>query len=151
MERIVVGIDGSDPSRAALRWAVDEARLRGAQLEVLLVAALPSTYLDPVIFPPPPVSEIREAERERLDQIIASVDTSGCQVEPIIAVGGAARLLVEASQGAALLVVGSRGFGGFKGLLLGSVAQQVMAHARCPVVVVRGTERHAHPQEPQEP
>ncbi len=147
MERIVVGVDGSDPSRAALRWAVEEARLRGAQLEVLLVAGVPRTYLDPVIFPPPPVAEIREAEREHLQQIINSVDTSGCTVEPIVAVGGAAPLLCEASQGASLVVVGSRGYGGFKGLLLGSVAQQVLAHAHCPVAVVTGADRYEHAEE----
>jgi len=138
MERIVVGVDGSDPSRAALQWAVEEARLRGAQLEILLAAPLPRTYLDPIIFPPPPVADVRAAAREQLDQIVDSVDTSGCIVERIVAVGGAAELLREASQGASLLVVGSRGRGGFAGLLLGSVAQQCIAHASCPVAVITG-------------
>lgn len=143
MERIVVGVDGSDESRAALRWAVQEARLRDAQLEVLFAAPLPRAYIDPVIFPAPPASELRALAQQQLDHILDSTDTSGCVVERIVAVGGASEVLCEASRGASLLVVGSRGRGGFTGLLLGSVAQQCVAHARCPVVVVPGARSRA--------
>jgi nucleotide-binding universal stress UspA family protein len=73
-----------------------------------------------------------------LDSAIAAVDTSGVKLEQKVLTGGAAPVLVEEAKGASLLVVGSRGRGGFKGLLLGSVSQQVAHHAACPVVIIPG-------------
>lgn len=136
MGRIVVGVDGSDGSRRALRWALTEARLRGADLDVVCAVAEPRPWVDPVLFPPPPVEDLCGLGRATLDEILAGFDLAGVHVERIAAVGGGARVLLEAAVGADLLVVGSRGRGGFRSLMLGSVAQQVVAHAACPVVVV---------------
>ena len=138
MQRIVVGVDGSEGSLRALGWAVDEARLRGAELDVVLAWHLPyagvyrqlAGYLDLGLFE-------KEAQAI-LDRAAAEAKVQLASVEPIFVHDGApARALREAAKGADLLVVGSRGRGGFAGLLLGSVSQQVAAHAPCPVVVVR--------------
>jgi nucleotide-binding universal stress UspA family protein len=139
MKTIVVGVDGSEHSIAALRWAVEEARLR--QARVLAVYA----------WRPPHVSTAHEAlhvleveldlgqeARELLKTIVAeAVPGTDVEIEQVVSEGSAASALLDAAEGADLLVVGSRGRGGFTGLLLGSVSQQVAQHARCPVVVVR--------------
>lgn len=139
MERIVVGVDGSDHSRTALEWAVGEARLRGAQLDVVHVWLLPAYAYGAGLAMPVPIDrgELQQDAEELLDRIVDSVDTTGVEVNRIAMEGTAARCLVEVAQGASLLVVGSRGRGGFTGLLLGSVSQQVAHHAPCPVVIVR--------------
>jgi nucleotide-binding universal stress UspA family protein len=136
MGRIVVGVDGSEGSRRALRWAVREARLRGADLDVVCAVAEPHAWADPVLFPPAPTEDLRGQGLALLDEVLAGIDLAGVPVERISAVGGGARVLLEAAIGADLLVVGSRGRGGFKALMLGSVAQQAVTHAACPVVVV---------------
>lgn len=138
MERIVVGIDGSDTSQHALRWALEEGRLRQAAVEVVhawhppCLAAYPHSVpaFDPEIY--------EKAAKQVLDTVVDEEDTAGLPVpvERIVALGGAASLIVETAKGADLVVVGSRGLGEFKGLLLGSVSQQVTHHAPCPVVVV---------------
>jgi len=138
MERIVIGIDGSDTSRHALRWAVEEARLRHAALEVIHAWHMPvvggypfaGTSLDPAMF--------EEAARATLDRAVDSVDVSGLAhpVERILCTDGAASAILDAAKGADLVVIGSRGLGGFSGLLLGSVSHQVAHHATCPVVIV---------------
>ena len=138
MDRIVVGIDGSEPSRRALRWAVEEARLRGAAVEAVhswsppFVGGYPYTA---TMFEP---AEFERAAAQLLDDVVGSTDAAGLQapIERRVVEGPAARVLVDASKDAALLVVGSRGRGGFAGLLLGSTSQQVCHHATCPVVVI---------------
>lgn len=138
MQRIVVGVDGSACARRALAWAVEEARLRGASVEAVhawttpFVAGYPYTTL---VFDP---RQLEQHAREMLEELIAEVDTTGLavSVEPMVVGGGAAAALVEAAKGADLLVVGSRGRGGFTGLLLGSVSHQVVHHAPCAVVIV---------------
>ena len=136
--RIVVGVDGSSTARQALRWAVDEARVRSAALDVVSAWQLPylgdfpytSSVLDP---------SLMESEAQKLlDDAVDSVDTTDLPqpVTRVLSSGGAAATLLDAAEGADLVVVGSRGLGGFKGLLLGSVSHQVAYHASCPVVVV---------------
>jgi nucleotide-binding universal stress UspA family protein len=132
MERIVVGVDGSDTARRALSWAVAEARLRGATLEVMpYIAGYPyaGVGFDPATF--------EKDAQTTLDSIVDGTDTSGVpQVERTLAVGDAASALLSRAADADLVVVGSRGLGGFTGLLLGSVSHHVTHHATCPVVVV---------------
>ncbi len=132
MNRIVVGVDESGGGRAALAWAVAEARRWEATLEVVLAWS----YLVQ------PSSEFRpdfdaEAAEELLDRLLAEVDTAGVEIDRRIVNELPAPTLLAAADGADLVVVGARGLGGFTGLLLGSVSQQVVTHAACPVVVVR--------------
>jgi nucleotide-binding universal stress UspA family protein len=137
MQRIVVGIDGSEGSKRALAWAVAEARLRGALLEA--VNAWHGPYLDYNPYVPMVEQNIFEdAARQLLDDVIGSTDASGLErpIERIPLHGPAPMALFEIARGADLLVVGARGLGGFKGLLLGSVSQQVAQHHGCPVVIV---------------
>jgi nucleotide-binding universal stress UspA family protein len=140
---IVVGVDGSDGSRRALQWALQEARLRGAPARVVLAW----TYLDQ----PVEGFDVAYGEsdaRARLDQVVDAVASEGddVELERVVVNDLPARALLDAARGADLLVVGSRGLGGFKGLLLGSVSQQVVQHAPCPVVVVPGDERRPSPE-----
>jgi nucleotide-binding universal stress UspA family protein len=136
MKRIVVGVDGSERSLLALRWAVDEARVHGAGVEALhawtypLMGGLPVT---PVLVD---LEGIEREARQVLDEVVGKVDAGDVTVEAVLVHGGAAQALVEKAKGADLLVVASRGLGGFTGLLLGSVSQQVVHHAPCPVVII---------------
>ncbi|WP_371799068.1 universal stress protein [Streptomyces sp. NBC_01707] len=134
--RIVVGVDGSHSSKAALRWAVDQARLRRGIVDVVIAWQYPPAYgmsdalvtgdfdrlaaqvlresIDEVVGPEPPV-EIRESKQ----------------------FGNTVQVLLDKAQGAELLVVGNRGHGGFAEALLGSVSQHCVHHATCPVVILR--------------
>ncbi len=140
--RIVVGVEGSGGAEAALQWAIQEARLRDAVVEVV-TAYLP-TYvpaapdfgfvpLDSVDL----VEEIRKMQAEVIETVTADLDTSGVEIRRTLLKGRAADMLIQASDGADLLVVGDRGRGGFRGLLLGSVSHQCAQHAMCPVVIIR--------------
>lgn len=127
--RIVAAIDGSDTARQALAWALREARARNANVTV--VHAWPSP-----LFGPP--DEYERGSVELIAAALDGVDTSGI-AEPIQRVsvrGGAAGVILDTAEDADLVVMGSRGMGGFKGLLLGSVASQVAQHAEATVVVV---------------
>jgi len=140
MVRIVVGVDGSTPSKQALRWALDEARLRGASLRVVSAWTVPifvANGLAPVAIPDPGAA--RDAARQRLDSVVSEIvgNTRDVPIEQVVVEGTAAEKLIGESKGANLLVVGSRGHGGFAGLLLGSVSHQCATHASCPVVIVR--------------
>jgi nucleotide-binding universal stress UspA family protein len=142
-KRIVVGLDGSDESRSALRWAVAEAATWDAQLDVV------HAWDFPFVIVPPPMSFTYPADIEALERsaealLDAEVEAVGVhtgpsprQVEKILVRDSATRALLETAKGADLLVVGSRGRGGFSGLLLGSVSNQCVHHAPCPVAVVR--------------
>lgn len=141
MARIVVGVDGSEGSIAALRWALEEAQLRGAEVEAVHAweVPVPALMLDGVVPPPPDVDYVGEA-REAVERSIKEAAGGGdpsVKVKVSVPNGPPASSLVQASDGADLLVVGSRGRGGFAGLLLGSVSQQCAHHATCPVVIVR--------------
>jgi len=135
--RIVVGVDGSPLSRNALEFAVAAAQLRHAHLHV--------TYAYPVMERPVTGStgkdyydQVEADAREFLEGIMSKApSTDGLEVEWLAVPGNPAEVLIEASRGAALLVVGSRGVGGFKGLMMGSVSTQCVHHSHCPVLVVR--------------
>ena len=140
---IVVGVDQSAGAKAALQFALEEARLRNATLRVVHAwqfGYLGATGLEGTL---PAVGgeldEFRRVAADELDAIIAEAvaDGGGVEIERRVDQGPAAAALVEESRHADLLVVGSRGHGGFASLLLGSVSQQCAHHAHCPVVIVR--------------
>ena len=140
--RLVVGVDGADPSLDALRWTLAEAALRGATVEAVRVWQYPPlTYLPGVTAPPAFAHDQLEAEArallgEAVDVVVAE-DATRVPVEQLLMEGGPVDALLQRSRGADLLVVGHRGRGGFRELLLGSVAHQCSSHAACPVVIVR--------------
>lgn len=138
MSLIVVGIDGSDESKRALHWALEEARLRGSRL--LAVHAWTYQLTAGPGYMPAADPDIRQSVQQEalqvLDDALAEVGTVGVEVERKAIEGPPSATLVTAAEGADLLVVGSRGRGGFTGLLLGSVSQQCAHHAPCPVVIV---------------
>jgi nucleotide-binding universal stress UspA family protein len=145
---IVVGTDGSEHARAALRWAVDEARFHEAAVRAvhawtIVPVTAPPFGEPPVIHPTPDeIAMLQEAAQRLLDESVDEVAAAkdGPAIERKLVQGLAAEALLAEAQDADLLVVGSRGLGGFKGLLLGSVGQQVAHHAPCPVVIVRRRE-----------
>jgi nucleotide-binding universal stress UspA family protein len=147
MGTIVVGVDGSDRSRIALRWAVDEAKLRNDKVlavhawEPPVVAAVDIPPApDPPVYFPELIAQAQEGAEALVERITAEFKNEGVEVEPLAIEGAAASVLVEVAEDADLLVVGSRGRGGLAGLLLGSISQQVVQHAPCPVVVHRRRE-----------
>lgn len=133
--RIVVGVDGSDSSLKALDWAMDEARLRAGQVHIL------TAWHYPVIGDAAGRAEDREVfgetARTTHDAAVKKASAAGVQVTGDVVEGHPADVLVKAAVGAGLLVVGSRGHGGFTGMLLGSVSSHAVHHASCPVLVVR--------------
>jgi nucleotide-binding universal stress UspA family protein len=151
MSMIVVGVDHSAGAKAALRFALQEARLRQATLRV--VHAWQCGYIGaPGIeagstMVGAELEELRHGAEAALEATLreAIPDTDGVKLDRRVVEGAAAPVLVEESHGADLLVVGSRGLGGFRGLLLGSVGQQCAHHAACPVVIV------PHPREAPRP
>ncbi len=140
--RIVVGVDASDHAVRALRWARDEARLRDATLEVLHSYPAPEVMLMPALVVLPSDRELEEGAARVIEETIEEVgDFQGIPVIRTVRSGGAASALCRAGEDADLIVVGTRGRGGFKELLLGSVSHQVATHAPCPVVIVGGEAR----------
>lgn len=151
MGKIVVGVDGSDESRGALRWAAEEARVRGASLEVVYVYRSKDADVDGGQMPmmmtagQAPTTRQRGASADPRHQARAVIDRMVNELEDrsglsVVATPvedrHTARALVDQARGADLLVVGSRGRGGFTGLVLGSVSQQCAHHATCPVTIV---------------
>jgi len=137
---VVVGVDGSEHSRKALRWAAEEAKVRNAPLEVVLAWTL---LAQPGGLEPKPDfsdDDARAYLEKFVDETLGDDRPAQLTLSPVCDL--AARALIDASEGASLLVVGSRGLGGFRELLLGSVSGQVVRHAKCPVAVVPGPERH---------
>ena len=147
MNTIVVGVDRSEHAEETLRFALEEAKLHHAKLRVVHAwqygtigavergSSYPAAGAD--------VGEVREAAEHALEQTLRTAlpDTDSVEVEQRVVEGRPAGVLVDESRDADLLVVGSRGRGGFVGLLLGSVSQQVAHHAACPVVIVRPNAR----------
>lgn len=146
MNRILVGVDTSDASIEALKRAAEEARTREATLEVVYVFQPPEQI---TAFPVPPekgkderkdLEKVRVEYSEKLGQWLedVAVDLEDLDVEwSVLADRRPSRALVERSSEADLVVVGSRGRGGFRGLKLGSVSEQVTRHAKAPVLVIR--------------
>lgn len=134
--RIVVGIDGSDSSKAALRWAIRQAKLTHSSLEAVTAWQLPyvfgsAAFADGVDYGGIATSALAEALTE-----VSGMEPD-VKLRPLVAAGNAAEVLLSAAQGADLLVVGSRGHGGFASAVLGSVSLQCVLHAHCPVLVLR--------------
>ncbi|MBU6329599.1 MAG: universal stress protein [Acidobacteria bacterium] len=139
MSRIVVGVDGSPGSIAALRWAHAEARLRRATLEVVGVWQYPMMTTVPAFGALPDVVDLSTQTEEHVLGVLRDNGVESTDEVPVsvsVAEGAPAQALISAATGAELLVVGSRGHGGFAGLLLGSVSHQCTMHGPCPVVVV---------------
>jgi nucleotide-binding universal stress UspA family protein len=144
--RVLVGVDGSAPARAALEFAIGEARLREAVLVAVMAVHVPDyAWLDPYGTRSHPEEDVLQIAREKLDRILASVHTEGLLMDPVVTTAPAPQALVDRSAEADLLVVGSRGHGGVRGLVLGSVSMQCVLHAHCPVTVVH-TEPQPRPQ-----
>ena len=141
---IVVGVDHSEGAKVALVFALAEAKLRQAKLHAVHVWQL-SRYLSAPTFEDSAhgfgaeLDEHRRAAEAALEASLreAIPDAGEVEIERHVVEGAPGAVLVEQSRGAALLVVGSRGRGGFTGLLLGSVSQQCAHHAACPIVIVR--------------
>ena len=141
MSGIVVGIDGSHHATQALEWAMAEAAVRKADLTVIAVNSVPAGYWtkDPVTMPGDAerVEEIRKSAQEAVDNAAAALGDQEPNSVHVVALSGfPAKTLVDASETSDLVVVGSRGGGGFGALFLGSVSSQVVHHAKCPVVVI---------------
>lgn len=140
MPRIVVGVDGSPASVRALQQAVELAAALGAEVDAVHTWLVSYGATELSMMPAVPSTELQAAAEQTLAEAVAAVDAKGVTVNRIVTEGDAASTLLEAAEGADMLVVGSRGHGGFVGLLLGSVSHKVIHHAPCPVLVV--------PQEP---
>jgi len=141
MSGVVVGIDGSHNASHALEWAMTEAGMRHADLTVITINSVIAGYWSrqPVTMPgdDEKVAETRELAETAVAKITADLgDRQPASVQVVAKNGFPAEALIAASQDADLLVVGSRGGGGFSALAVGSVTSQVVHHAKCPVVVV---------------
>jgi nucleotide-binding universal stress UspA family protein len=141
MKTIVVGVDGSECSVDALRFAIEESRLRGARVLAVHAWSLPhlSTYHEAAHLIDQGMAALEKGATQLLDSAVEQAlgSEKDVHVDKLVVEGSASGVLVEAARDAILLVVGSRGLGGFKSLLLGSVGHQCAQHASCPVVIVR--------------
>ena len=138
--RIVAGVDGSSSARSALHWAIRQAELTGGSVDAVIAWEYPAAY-GGYGMAPVGVSDVDFAgwaEKTVADEVAAAAADSAVDVRTQVTEGSPARVLLAAAEGADLLVVGSRGHGGFAEALLGSVGQHCVHHARCPVVVIRG-------------
>jgi nucleotide-binding universal stress UspA family protein len=135
-QTIVVGVDGSESSKEALRWAVQQSELTGGALEAVMSWELPSmAWLAPMPEGYNPEKEAVEALHRAVVEALG--DRPAIAVQEVVTEGHPALALVERSKEADLLVVGSRGHRQFAGMLLGSVSSYCVTRAFCPVVVVR--------------
>ncbi len=150
MTRILVGVDASPASVEALRRAAEEAKWREATLEVVYVFQPPEQITAFPVLPErgkdraPDIEELRNQASDQLGTWLKETDVDLSQIEvewSVLAERKTAHALIERSKDADLVVVGSRGRGGFAGLRLGSTSEQVTRHARCPVLVVRDSTK----------
>lgn len=137
-QAIVVGVDGSNASRNALRFAIGEAKSLGRSIRVVGAYTVPSVAAATIDVSYVPIddSAVRSSVTTVLKEAAAEVKAADVPVEAIIEIGDAAGVLVEESKQASLTVVGSRGKGGFAGRLLGTVSSALPAHSACPTIVV---------------
>lgn len=146
---IVVGVDSSEGAKAALRFALEEAKLRQATLRVVhtwqfgYIGVSGIEGFSPVVGAD--LGDLRRTAEVAVDAVMHEIapDSDGIVIERRVSEGAPATVLVDESRRADLLVVGSRGHGGFTGLLLGSVSQQCAHHAACPVVIVHAKAKAA--------
>jgi nucleotide-binding universal stress UspA family protein len=154
MGTIVVGVDGSAGSDAALRWALAEAQLRGSRLRAVHVYEMPRVPVTDAglgvaggMAVPAAVTDDGEQLRDAVEiEARGLVDTAlrradadaieGLEIDRVVTQGPPAATLIESARNAEMLVLGSRGRGGFLGLLLGSVSQQCAQHPPCPLVIL---------------
>lgn len=141
MSGIIVGVDGSDHSRRALRWALNEAALRHTSLTVLTVHQVMAGFWGGAVSYPEDHVLTQHARKSAQEETDLALDQLGTQSPPpsvsvLAVIGLPAEELLQAAQDADMIVVGSRGAGGFKKLLVGSVTSQVAHHAHCPVVII---------------
>jgi nucleotide-binding universal stress UspA family protein len=144
--RIVVGVDGSPISKVALRWAVDQARLTGATVDAVIAWQVPEAMHGnawaAMLVEEPGFGVLAEKELTEAISEIADPDPDAT-INPVVVQGWPAEVLLNAAEGADLLVVGSRGRGGFASTLLGSVSQNCAHHATCPLLIIRAAkDRH---------
>jgi len=136
-QRIVVGIDGSAPSKAALRWAIRQAKLTDATVHAVMAWRYPSAYgLGPIAGSE---VDLEASARKELIEVLNEVSAldPDVPIHPTVTQGHAAEVLVRAAKEADLLVVGSRGHGAFASTMIGSVSINCVLHAHCPVLVLR--------------
>ncbi|MBO0821635.1 MAG: universal stress protein [Nocardiopsaceae bacterium] len=135
-QRIVVGIDGSDHSRGALRWALGQSRLTGALVDAVTAWRYPTTYGLATIVPD---IDLEAEATQMLSDALAKIadEFPGARVQQLVGEGPPAAVLLRAAADADLLVVGSRGQGGFASAVLGSVSLACVLNAPCPVLVYR--------------
>jgi nucleotide-binding universal stress UspA family protein len=135
--RIIVGVDGSEGSRRALRWAITEAAKEDAVIEAVTVWQSPFGFGE-TMGAHVDESKIEQAARDRLQETIAEVagDSPAVSIEPVVAEGDAAQVICHRSAGADLLVVGSLGHNPSSSIALGSVSTRCAQHSPCPVVIV---------------
>ncbi len=138
-EHWIVGVDGSDASRAALAWAVARAAGRDVMISAVSVWQVPVTAASVMAGPGVLVDwrDVDDAVRARLAKMLADHAESGVRIDPVVLQGGPITGLLDASEGADLLILGSRGLGGFKRMVLGSVSQHCATHSTVPTVIVR--------------
>jgi nucleotide-binding universal stress UspA family protein len=137
--RIVVGVDGSRHSHDALRWAAHFGRVFGARLDAVIAWDYPPG-LGWSVVPDnwDPAGDMQKVLQETVADVFGDDPPAEMQLQ--VHEGGAAEILIKASKGAIMVVVGSRGHGGFAGLLLGSVSANVAEHAPCPVLIIHGDQ-----------
>lgn len=143
---VVVGIDGSDSARRAVRWAVDEAGRRNVGLRLVHAVELPAGYAPGIVGPHALHSALKDRGHDWLSTSREEAEQAApdLHVDTVLAVASPVPALVKESRDAALVVLGSRGLGGFSGLVLGSTAVELAGHAECPIVVVRGEHADEH-------
>jgi nucleotide-binding universal stress UspA family protein len=147
MPGIIVGLDGSGHSQRALDWAAREAALRDAALTVVVVHPLMRGYSgrgvefagDAEL-----ATKAGEEAKAETESVLAGLGKRPPSVDVQVRSGVPAQELIEATKDADMIVLGSRGVGGFAQLLMGSVSAQVAHHAHCPVVIIPGEHRHGH-------
>ena len=141
---VVVGVDGSENSIAALKMALYEAQLRSVPVKAIISWQYPSSYgIEGMSFAmtDPGLEGEARAVLENAVALACPTDADRSTIEQVTTLGAPAKVLIEASDGASLLVIGARGHGGFVGLLMGSASTQVVHHAHCPVLIVPQPDR----------